>query len=222
MLRDALRLLDATAMDSLRETNEQELKETSQEVWLLHSTGRFLGQGQIDLLLSQAGQRGFRGGGEDMVILFSDIRGFTSISEKLTPEDLIVVLNDYLAHMTRCIERFDGIVDKFIGDAVMAIFPPDEEGISGVERAALTALMMRAELEHFNHTIPDNTPRFEMGIGLHAGPVVAGLIGSPQKRSYTAIGDTVNTASRLEGMTKPLGAPGRDGHFWPSPPQIRT
>ncbi|MCP4043341.1 MAG: adenylate/guanylate cyclase domain-containing protein, partial [Gammaproteobacteria bacterium] len=183
-----------------------ELKEASREIWLLHCAGRFLGQGQLDLLLEQAGQRGFQGAQEDMVILFSDIRSFTSISEQLAPCDLIQVLNDYLSHMTRCIERFGGIVDKFIGDAVMALFPPDESGLSGAERASRAALMMRAELEHFNRTLPEDMPRFEIGVGLHTGQVVVGLIGSPQKRSYTAIGDPVNTASRLEGMTKALGA----------------
>lgn len=205
LLRQALRRLDATAMDRLRGEVEQALKEASREIWLLHNSGRFLGQGQLDLLLELAGQRGFRGDLEQMVILFSDIRGFTHISEKLAPNRLIEVLNDYLSHMTRCIEYCDGIVDKFIGDAIMALFLTSD-GDTAAERAARAALMMQDELEHFNRGLPEDAPHFRIGIGLHTGEVVAGLIGSPQKRSYTAIGDPVNTASRLEGMTKTLGA----------------
>ncbi|MCB1877925.1 MAG: tetratricopeptide repeat protein [Chromatiales bacterium] len=206
LLREALRRLDATAMDKLRQRFESKLKEASREIWLLHTAGRFLGQGQLNLLLEQTGGHGFQGSETEMTVLFSDIRRFTSISEALGPKALIEVLNDYLTRMTRCIERFGGIVDKFIGDAVMALFPCNPGETSGAARAAGAALMMQAELDHFNRTLPRHVPRFESGIGLHSGKVVAGLIGSPQKRSYTAIGDTVNTASRLEGMTKPLGA----------------
>lgn len=205
LLRQALQRLDATAMDALRTEVEGQLKEVSKELWLLHCSGRFLGQGQLELLLELAGQQGFRGDLENMVILFSDIRRFTAISEHLTPSSLIEVLNDYLSHMTRCIERFGGIVDKFIGDAVMALFLEKENAEPAAVRAARAALMMQDELEHFNRSLPEGLPRFQVGIGLHSGQVVAGIIGSPQKRSYTAIGDPVNTASRLEGMTKILG-----------------
>ncbi len=206
VLRDALRSLDATAADALRADVEAELLERSRDSWLLHAAGRFLGQEQIDFLLREAGRGGFRGTSEEVTILFSDIRGFTSISEGLAPEELVVFLNDYLAHMTRCIEHFGGRVDKFIGDAVMALFSLPEPRADDPEQATLAALMMQAELERFNRKMPQGTPELRIGVGLHHGPVVAGLIGSPQKRSYTVVGDAVNTASRLEGMTKQLGA----------------
>jgi class 3 adenylate cyclase len=206
VLRDALRSLDATAADSLRADVEAELQARSRDSWLLHAAGRFLGQEQIDFLLREAGRGGFRGTSEEVAILFSDIRGFTAFSERLAPEDLVVFLNDYLGHMTRCIEYCDGRVDKFIGDAVMALFSLPRPREDDAERAALAALMMQAELERFNRKMPAGTPELRIGVGLHLGPVVAGLIGSPQKRSYTVIGDAVNTASRLEGMTKQLGA----------------
>jgi adenylate cyclase len=99
------------------------------------------------------------------------------------------------------------MVDKFIGDAVLAVFSlPVPHPDTDAERAVLAALMMWDELERFNRKLPPGTPRLATGIGLHTGPVVAGLIGSPQKRSYTVIGDAVNTASRLENLTKHLGA----------------
>jgi adenylate cyclase len=174
---------------------------------MLHSAGRFVGHDQIDVLLSQAGQAGFRGHEEHVTVLFSDLRGFTSVSEKLEPEVLIEVLNRYLAHMTHCIEHFGGRVDKFIGDAVMAVFSLPTTRADDADRAVAAALYMEAELERFNRTLPEGVARLAAGVGLHTGRVVAGLIGSPRKRSYTVIGDAVNTASRLEGMTKHLGAP---------------
>jgi adenylate cyclase len=101
---------------------------------------------------------------------------------------------------------FGGLVDKFIGDAVMAVFSLPTPQPDDTERAVQAALTMREELERFNRGLPAATPPLAIGLGLHYGPVVAGLIGSPQKRAYTVIGDAVNTASRLENMTKHLGA----------------
>ena len=206
LLRNALNVLDSTAADSMRQSIEDKLHALSRDSWLLHAAGRFVGQDQIELLLSEAGQGGFRGANENVAILFSDIRDFTTISEQFTPEELVLFLNDYLGHMTRCVQQFGGLVDKFIGDAVMAIFSLPESRADDAERSVMAAMLMRAELERFNRMMPDGTPKLSVGIGLHYGAVVAGLIGSPQKRSYTVIGDTVNTGSRLEGMTKMLGA----------------
>ena len=141
-----------------------------------------------------------------MVILFSDIRGFTTIAEQLGPAQLIACLNEYLGHMTRCVDMFGGLVDKFIGDAVMAVFSLPTPQPDDAERAVQAALTMREELERFNRGLPAAAPPLAIGLGLHCGPVVAGLIGSPQKRAYTVIGDAVNTAARLESMTKHLGA----------------
>jgi len=204
-LRLALKHLDATAADTMRQQVEGALKRTSYDSWLLHSAGRFIGQQQIEFLLSEAGQEGFRGERRRVLVLFSDIRGFTTISERLPPDQLILLLNEFLTHMTRCIERQGGMVDKFIGDAIMAIFPLDRGSRSATD-AVIAAIAMRDELERFNRQLGDGIPSMSIGIGLHAGEVVAGLIGSPQKREYTVIGDVVNTASRLEGMTKQLGA----------------
>ena len=206
LLRQALHELDPTAADAMRQSIEEELHELSRDSWLLHAAGRVVGQDQIEFLLSEAGRGGFRGANKEVAILFSDIRGFTSISEQFSPADLVVFLNDYLGHMTRCVQQYGGMVDKFIGDAVMAIFSMPDPRPDDAERALMSALLMRSELERFNRAMPEGTPRLAAGIGLHFGSVVAGLIGSPQKRSYTVIGDAVNTGSRLEGMTKMLGA----------------
>ena len=206
LLRQAVQELDPTAADAMRQSIEEELHNLSRDSWLLYAAGRFVGQDQIEFLLSEAGRGGFRGANKEVAILFSDIRGFTSISEQFSPADLVVFLNDYLGHMTRCVQHFGGMVDKFIGDAVMAIFSMPDPRPDDAERALMSALLMRSELERFNRSMSEGSPRLEAGIGLHFGSVVAGLIGSPQKRSYTVIGDAVNTGSRLEGMTKMLGA----------------
>ena len=207
LLRDALHYLEPTTADQLRQDIEAELQTGFSESWLLHTAGRFLGPRQhTEFLLREAGRGGFRGEQQDVVILFSDIRGFTTVAEQLGPEQLITCLNDYLGHMTRCVDMFGGLVDKFIGDAVMAVFSLPTPQPDDAERAVQAALTMRDELERFNRGLPSDVPPLAIGLGLHRGAVLAGLIGSPQKRSYTVIGDAVNTASRLKSMTKHLGA----------------
>jgi class 3 adenylate cyclase/predicted negative regulator of RcsB-dependent stress response len=202
-LRRALAHLDATAADGLRREVERELKRASYDSWLLHSAGRFIGQRQIESLLDEAGEGGFRGERKRVIVMFSDLRGFTTLSERLAADELIVVLNEFLTLMTRCIERHGGMVNQFVGDAVMALFPYEA---GGGDRAIRGALAMRDELERFNRRLGPSGRALSIGIGLHGGEVVAGLVGSPQKRGYTVVGDVVNTASRLEGMTKQLGA----------------
>jgi class 3 adenylate cyclase len=197
-LRLALRHLDGTAAESLRRDIEVELERASRDSWLLHAAGRFIGQHNIERLLD-GGEPG-RGEHRRVAVLFSDIRGFTTLAEGQPAEQVIEFLNDFFAHMTRCVERHDGVVDKFIGDAVMAVFPLDEAGTS---RAIDAALAMREELARLNRYLP---VALTIGTGIHSGDVIAGLVGSAQKREYTVIGDVVNTASRLEGMSKQLGA----------------
>jgi class 3 adenylate cyclase len=210
LFRESLRHLDGTEDNKLRKLIEKELRNQNKDSWLLHTAGRFIGHNQIDFLLDEAGMKGFRGEKQNVVILFSDIRDFTSISEKFEPDKSIAFLNNYLGLMTKCIELNEGFIDKFIGDAIMAIFSAPNSNITNfnnsAENASIAALLMQTELERYNRNLQKGFPKLKIGIGLHFGQVIAGLIGSPQKRSYTVIGDTVNTASRIEGMTKQLGA----------------
>jgi class 3 adenylate cyclase len=201
-LRLALRHLDGTAAEASRLEVERDLQAASRDSWLLHAAGRFLGHQQIEVVLGEAGRIGFRGSRRRTAVLFSDIRGFTTLAEKLDPEELVGMLNDFLSQMTRCIDSHGGTVDKFIGDAVMAVFPLDDKGSGAIE----AGVAMQDELERFNRYLPAGQPRLSIGIGIHGGQVVSGLIGSAQKREVTVIGDVVNTASRVEGLTKKLGA----------------
>ena len=146
-------------------------------------------------------------GGElvPVTILFSDIRSFTTISESMEPRALLDFLNVYFTGMVESVMRYQGVVDKFIGDAIMAVFgapvPHPDDPLNAVK----AALDMRARLETLNVGFRERgLPELRTGIGLHSGQVIAGNMGHAERMEYTVIGDAVNLASRLEGMTKEL------------------
>jgi len=141
-------------------------------------------------------------------IFFSDIRSFTAISEKLAPEAVVEFLNDYMTRMVECIERTHGVVDKFIGDAIMGVWGAPVSSGSPADDAfnAIKAmLMMRTSLYEFNKDRggPDR-PIIRIGCGVNSGPCLAGQIGSANRMEYTVIGDAVNLASRIEALNKPF------------------
>ena len=136
-------------------------------------------------------------------ILFSDIRDFTSMSEKLSPEEVVNLLNRFFEKMNVCINAHDGIVNKFIGDAILAVFGVPIDMENHAERAIEAALLMRMANIQLNKTLKkEGLMEIKMGIGIHTGDVLAGNIGSIDRMEYTVIGDTVNVASRLEGLCK--------------------
>ncbi|EKO16146.1 adenylate/guanylate cyclase domain-containing protein [Leptospira kirschneri] len=139
-------------------------------------------------------------------IFFSDIRSFTSISEKLQPEEVVEFLNEYMTEMVHCVNETHGIVDKFIGDAIMATWGAAKTSDRDAENAVNGALMMREALIKFNQGRGgEKKPIIQIGCGLNFGPVIAGQIGSEQRLEYTVIGDAVNLASRVEALNKPFG-----------------
>ena len=146
-------------------------------------------------------------GGElvPVTVLFSDIRSFTSISEKMEPRALLDFLNEYFSGMVESVMQHHGVVDKFIGDAIMAVFGAPVPQPDDPLHAVMAALEMRARLVKINETfVARGLPEVRTGIGLHSGQVVAGNMGHAERMEYTVIGDAVNLASRLEGMTKEL------------------
>jgi len=166
--------------------------------------GQYVAPGVI-ALLEKDPQRYFRPGGElrELTIMFSDIRSFTTIAEGLTPEELVSVLNEYLGQMTDVLFKSWGTLDKYIGDALMAFwnspYPQEEHGIRG----ASCALNMLRRLEEMNAAwAAAGKKQLSIGIGLNTGPVNVGNMGSEKRLSWTVMGDHVNLASRLEGMTK--------------------
>jgi len=144
-------------------------------------------------------------GGEEkkVTILFSDLRDFTPLSERLKPSELLEVLNAYLTSMSQIVDAHGGVVDKYIGDALMALFGAPLEMPDQASQALDTALEMHAALEELNQRLFSGEEyALRFGIGIHTGTVVAGNIGSPERYNYTVIGDGVNVASRLQTLTR--------------------
>ncbi len=143
-----------------------------------------------------------------VTVLFSDLRDFTSLTERMGDEELVAQLNEYLAAMVECIHREGGTLHKFIGDAVMAVWGDlESEGIENdARRAARAALAMQRTLRGLNERWRAvGKPELRMGIGLNHGVVLIGNIGSPRRMEFSAIGDAVNLASRLESLNKEQG-----------------
>ena len=142
-----------------------------------------------------------------VTLLFSDIRGFTTLSERTEPEKLVTLLNEYLTPMTEIVMSNKGTLDKFIGDAVMAIYGAPVEQEEQALHACVSAIEMMKKLKEINqHWTDNNLPNIDIGIGVHTGEAVVGNMGANVRFDYTAIGDTVNLAARLEGQTKYYGA----------------
>ena len=154
-------------------------------------------------------------GGEDILggtsavatLLFSDIRGFTTLTERLGPQATVSMLNEYFTLMVDCIQHEGGMLDKFIGDAIMAAFGLPEPADDDADRAVRTAIAMIRSLNGWNSIrVADGKPPVGMGIGLNTDDVVAGNIGSPKRMDFTMIGDGVNLAARLESACKQYDA----------------
>jgi adenylate cyclase len=146
-------------------------------------------------------------GGESLTaaIFFSDIRSFTAISENLTPHEVVEFLNDYMTRMVACVNTTHGIVDKFIGDAIMAVWGVPASHGNDTENAVNGALAMRQALKEFNTKRGGpGKPIIRSGAGINTGDVIAGQIGSEERMEYTCIGDAVNLASRIESLNKPF------------------
>lgn len=156
---------------------------------------QFLGRSSIeDIRLGDAVEK-------RMTILFSDIRSFTTLSEKMTPEENFRFLNSYLKRMGPIIRRHNGFIDKYIGDAVMSLFPEEPE------RALRAAIEMQAEIREYNrHRMRQGYDPLNVGMGIHTGALMLGTIGEQERLEGTVISDAVNLASRLEGLTKQYDA----------------
>jgi adenylate cyclase len=172
--------------------------------------GRYVSDEVVEKLLATGKQPNLGGEAVTVTVLFSDIRNFTPMSEFLSPQEVVELLNNYFSRACEPILEQGGTVDKFIGDAVMAVFGSPAPHRDHARRAITAAIAMAERASDFRAWITQRFPDrdwqdFHIGIGLHTGEVVVGNIGSPKRFEFTAIGDTVNTASRLEGLTKELG-----------------
>lgn len=144
----------------------------------------------------------------DLTVLFSDIRGFTSVSEKLDPEQLVELLNQYFSEMTEIIFRNEGTVDKFLGDGILAFFGAPQPSDDHPKRAVAAALEMRDRLEYLQeHWQQVTQTALRIGIGINSGEAMVGNIGSGKRMEYTIMGSTVNLASRIQNLTQEKNAP---------------
>ena len=172
--------------------------------------GRYVADEVVEKLLVAGKHPDLGGEAFQVTVLFADIRNFTTISEHLRPHEVVEMLNTYFTRVCEPILEQGGMVDKFIGDAVMAVFGAPAPHADHARRAIKSALAMAQKAQEFSYWMAQRfggreLPAFAIGIGLHAGEAVVGNIGSPKRLEFTSIGDTVNTASRLEGLTKELG-----------------
>ena len=182
------------------------IEDISSEKRMKSTMSRYMDPGLADQLLE---------GGEDILggknmaasVLFSDVRSFTTLTEKLGPQGTVAMLNEYFTIMVDCITREEGMLDKFIGDAIMAAFGVPLPQSDSADRAVRAAISMIRELNAWNLVRSSNgQPEIHMGIGLNTDSVVAGNIGSPKRMDYTMIGDGVNLAARLESACKQYSA----------------
>ncbi len=182
------------------------IEDISSEKRMKSTMSRYMDPNVADKLLARGADL-LGGQSVRATILFSDIRGFTTITEKLGAQGTVSLLNEYFSLMVDCIQREGGMLDKFIGDAIMASFGMFGEGESFEDRAVRCAIDMIKALETWNRQrIKENRIPVNIGIGINTDYVVSGNIGSPKRMDFTAIGDGVNLAARLESACKEYGA----------------
>jgi adenylate cyclase len=164
---------------------------------------RYVPPSVVEEILSDPDKLKFGGEKRELTVLFSDIRGFTTYSEKYPPEQVVEILNQYLTAMVEVIFRYQGTVNQFLGDGFMALFGAPIHYPDHAEKACLTALGMVGELERlFAKWKAEGREGFEIGIGINTGDMVVGNLGSSQLFDYTVIGDNVNLGARLEALNK--------------------
>ncbi len=165
--------------------------------------GKYLSPAILKAVMANPDQLKLGGEKRTMTVLFTDIRGFTSFAETMDPDRLVPLLNEYLGVMTGVVHRWEGVLDKYMGDAIMAWWGAPVDQPDHAYRACMAALEMRAQLRLLHaRWEAASIPKLEMGVGINTGPMVYGNTGSTERFDFTVLGDAVNLASRLEGANK--------------------
>jgi adenylate cyclase len=178
-------------------------EDITQEQRLMNTLCRYMAREVAEQVMQNKDEAKLGGRRTEVTVLITDIRNFTSISEQMDPWDVVELLNTYFPRLINVIFRHQGMVDKFIGDSILTVFgipmPREDDAL----RAVRAALEMRRELDAINRErARKGQITIEIGIGITSGTVISGNIGSERRMDYTVIGDPVNLAARLEGLTK--------------------
>jgi len=182
------------------------LREERERQKVKHAFNHYLSASVVNDILRDPEKLKLGGDKQTLTVLFSDIRGFTSISERLTPEELVRLLNRYLTLMTNIVFKYEGTLDKYMGDAIMAIWGAPLWQNDHASRACDAAVDMIRTLSRLQPILDEmQIPQFRIGIGINTGDMVVGNMGSDERFDYTVMGDAVNLGSRLEGTNKEYG-----------------
>jgi len=189
----------ATMLEAILKVSNQRLQLVK---FIKETFGRYVSRKIVDQILESPEGRRIGGRRRTVTVLMSDLRGFSDLSDSRDPEEMVRILNRYLEAMTRVIEQYDGVIDEFIGDAILTVFGIPEERPDDSSRAVACALAMQQRLAELNREmVADGLPPLEMGIGINTGPVVVGNFGSETRTKYGIVGAAVNVASRIESNT---------------------
>lgn len=191
---DSIKLLANQMVMAVENTKLQNLR---------HAFTRYISHQLASEILSNLDQIKLGGEKRNVAVLFADIRDFTLMAERMDPEEVVNLLNTYLTEMTKIVFKYEGTLDKYIGDCVMAVFGAPVSHYNDTERAVVTAIEMQKFIAKLNSKREvDGQPGVGIGIGINCGEAIAGNMGSVDRMDYTVIGDTVNTAARLEEIAK--------------------
>lgn len=183
-------------------TVDKALAEGREKKWIKNTFGQYLSPKIVEVITKDPSKLSLGGEKRDMTAFFLDIAGFTTMSEKMTPEQLTKMLGSYLSGLTDVILKYDGVVDKYIGDCIMAFWNAPLDQKDHRKLACLAAVDCMGEIARLNTELTEFTIKPSARIGLNSGPMVVGNMGSKTRLSYTVMGDSVNLASRLEGANK--------------------
>lgn len=180
--------------------------EEQEKRWVKAAFGQYVSPKVLDVLMEDLGRLNLLGERRDITVLFSDVAGFTTLSERLNPDELVILLNRYLSAMTEVIFLYDGYLNKYMGDGIMAFWNAPLKQADHAARACRCALRTLDRLQRLNDELKaEGKNPLHLRIGINTGPMVVGEMGSKQKKDYTVMGDHVNLGSRLEGANKPFG-----------------
>jgi adenylate cyclase len=186
-------------LDTILKVSEERLRLAD---FIRDTFGRYLSRKVVDEIIEKPTGRRIGGRRETVTLLMSDLRGFTSLSETRDPEEMVLLLNRYLGRMSDIILKYDGMIDEFVGDAILAFFGVPEKGKDDPARAVACAVTMQNTLQALNDEImAEGYPTLEMGIGINTGAVIVGNIGSEVRAKYGIVGTVVNRTARLESNT---------------------